>query len=174
MADDGAFMLAQDVAEGMYAADAAARGLGITIEEIGPGRATAQMAVRGTMINSHGLCHGGMIFALADTAFAYACNAENRSNVAMSCTIDFLAPGHLGEVLKAEARERLREGKTGIFDISVTGTDGRAVAEFRGLSRQIQGESVPGLNARLGRDPDSDGDGNGDGNGESDGDGAEA
>jgi len=153
MADDGAFMLAQDVAEGMYAADAAARSLGITIEAIGPGRATAQMAVRGTMINSHGLCHGGMIFALADTAFAYACNAANRSNVAMSCTIDFLAPGHLGEILRAEASERVREGKTGIYDISVTGEDGRSVAEFRGMSRQIQGESVPGLNARLGRDP---------------------
>jgi len=172
MADDGAFMLAQDVAEGMYAADAAARGLGISIEAIGPGRATAQMAVRGTMINSHGLCHGGMIFALADTAFAfaYACNAENRSNVAMSCTIDFLAPGRLGEILRAEANERVREGKTGIYDISVTGEDDRAVAEFRGMSRQIRGESVPGLNARLGRDPDSDGGRNG----ESDGDLSEA
>jgi acyl-CoA thioesterase len=140
---------AEAVAEGMYELDNAARSLGIEITEISPGRADARMTVREDMLNSHGTCHGGMIFALADTAFAYACNTANRSTVALSCSISFVAPGKGGEVLMAEAVERVSQGRNGIYDITVTGTDRRVVAVFQGNSREVKGESVPGLDARL-------------------------
>jgi acyl-CoA thioesterase len=148
MNDDGQRQrLAQAVAEGMYALDGAARSLAICIDGVGPGHARARMTVREDMLNSHRICHGGMIFTLADSAFAYACNAENKSTLATTCSISFASAAELGEELTAIAEERVRSGRTGVYDITVTAGDGRVVAVFRGNSYQVKGESVPGLEA---------------------------
>ena len=133
--------LAALVAEALGARDAAARLLGITLDEIGPGTARMSMPVRDDMLNGHSVCHGGFIFTLADTAFAYACNSRNRSTLAAAAEIAFLSPGRPGEVLIAVARERAAAGRTGIYDVDVTERDsGRQVALFRGRSQQVQGE----------------------------------
>ena len=100
------------------------------------------MAVRSDMVNGHHICHGGMIFSLADTAFAYACNSRNRSTVASACHIDFLAPAHLGDSLVAEAVERSQSGRTGVYDVTVSTAAGKTVALFRGKSYRIQGEVI--------------------------------
>ena len=140
---------AQAVAEDMYALDEAARSLAIGIDNVGPGRARARMTVRENMLNSHRICHGGMIFTLADSAFAYACNAENKSTLATTCSISFASAAELGEELTAVAEERVRTGRTGVYDVTVKAGDGRVVAVFRGNSYQVKGETVPGLEARL-------------------------
>ena len=98
-----------------------------------------RMQVRPDMLNGHAICHGGMIFTLADTAFAYACNSRDASTVAQNCTVSFLAPGGLDDILTAEAREVSRAGRSGIYDVSVRRQDGKTIAEFRGLSRTIGG-----------------------------------
>jgi acyl-CoA thioesterase len=136
---------AKRVAEGMYAADNAARAWGVTIEEVRPHYALARMIVRDDMLNSHGVCHGGMIFALADTAFAYASNSENKATLAVSCTISFASAVRAGEELTAVAQVQSRGGRTGICDVTVTDVAGKTVALFRGNSYQVRGESVPGL-----------------------------
>jgi acyl-CoA thioesterase len=100
------------------------------------------MAVREDMLNGHRSAHGGMIFALADTAFAYACNSRNETTVAQSATIAFLAPAAAGDVLIAEAREAARSGRSGVYQVSVKTADGRAIAEFTGLSRTIGGAVI--------------------------------
>jgi acyl-CoA thioesterase len=98
------------------------------------------MTVRGDMLNAHGICHGGMIFTLADTAFAYACNSDNHNTVASACHIDFLAPARAGDRLQAHAQARTQGGRTGVYDITVHNlTEGRDVALFRGKSHRIQG-----------------------------------
>ena len=149
MNDDGQRRrLAEAVAEGMYALDGAARSLAIRVDGVQPGQARARMTVREDMLNSHRICHGGMIFTRADTAFAYACNAENKSTLATTCSISFASAAELGEELTAIAEERVRTGRTGVYDITVTAGDGRVVAVFRGNSYQVKGESVPGLEAR--------------------------
>lgn len=131
------------VGAALAARDAAARLLGITLEEIAEGFATMSMTVRDDMLNGHALCHGGFIFTLADTAFAHACNSRNRATVAAAAEIAFLSPGRPGEVLVAVARERAAAGRTGIYDVDVTErTSGRQVALFRGRSQQIQGEVI--------------------------------
>ena len=137
--------LARDAAQAMWARDHAAQGLGIVLEQVAPGTATLSMPVRQNMVNGHAICHGGMIFALADTAFAYACNSYNRSTVASACHIDFLAPARLGETLQAEAVERSQSGRTGVYDVTVRTTAGTTVALFRGKSYRIQGEVIAGL-----------------------------
>ena len=147
--DEQGQQLAQAVAEDMYALDEAARSLAIAIDNVGPGRARARMTVREDMLNSHRICHGGMIFTLADSAFAYACNAENKSTLATTCSISFASAAELGEELTAVAEERVRTGRTGVYDISVKAGDGRVIAVFRGNSYQVKGETVPGLEARL-------------------------
>lgn len=135
--------LAAAVATALYARDTAAQALGITIEEVATGAARLVMTVRDDMLNGHGMCHGGLIFTLADTAFAYACNSRNRSTVAAAAEIQFLSPGRAGEVLVAVARERAASGRTGIYDVDVTDrVTGRIVAVFRGRSQQITGEVV--------------------------------
>ncbi len=134
--------LAEAVREGMYARDRAARALGITVEAIAPGFARCRMAVRDDMVNGHDLCHGGLTFTLADTAFAYACNACNRATVALSAEISFTAPARLGDVLIATARERRRAGRTGVYDVEVTTTEAILVALFRGTSYETRGEVV--------------------------------
>jgi acyl-CoA thioesterase len=103
------------------------------------------MTVRPDMVNGHHICHGGMIFTLADTAFAYACNSYNKNTVASACNIDFLAPGKEGEVLEAEAQERSLSGRTGVYDVTVRTREGRVVALFRGKSYRINGEVIAGL-----------------------------
>jgi acyl-CoA thioesterase len=133
------------VAAAMYERDYAAQALGITIEAVGPGTATSTMTVRREMLNGHGSCHGGLTFALADTAFAYACNSGNDASVALACDISFTAPGREGDRLVATAKRRTAAGRTGIYDVEVTDGTGRMIALFRGTSYQLKGEIVPGL-----------------------------
>lgn len=126
-------------AEAMWATDQASPGLGMVLEDIGPGMARMAMVVEPRMLNGHGICHGGFIFALADSAFAFACNTHNRLAVAQTNQITYLDPGQQGERLTAEAQEISLTGRTGITDVRITGGDGRLVALFRGQSRQIAG-----------------------------------
>jgi acyl-CoA thioesterase len=129
---------ARRCAEVMWADDVASQGLGMEVAEVTPGRAVLQMKVRADMANGHGIAHGGFTFTLADSAFAFACNSHNRRTVAQGCDIAFLAPVHAGDVLVAVAVERWREGRNGIYDVTVRCGD-RVVAEFRGRSREVGG-----------------------------------
>jgi acyl-CoA thioesterase len=140
-----ALQLAQDAAQAMWQRDHAAQALGMAIAEVAPGTARLTMPVRQDMVNGHAICHGGMLFTLADTAFAYACNSYNRNTVASACNIDFLAPAHLGDSLVAQAQERSQSGRTGVYDVTVSTAAGKTVALFRGKSYRIQGEVIAGL-----------------------------
>lgn len=131
--------IARACADRMWDGDQVRRALGMDFVAIGEGSATLSMVVRPDMLNSHEMCHGGMIFTLADAAFAYACNSRDVSTVAQNCTVTFLAPGRLGDVLTASARETALAGRSGIYDVTVTRQDGTTIAEFRGLSRAIGG-----------------------------------
>jgi acyl-CoA thioesterase len=137
--------LAELVAQTMWSRDRATHALGMDIVSVGPGRATLRMPVRADMVNGHAICHGGLMFTLADSAFAYACNSYNQNTVASACHIDFLAPAREGDVLEAEAVERSAAGRTGVYDITVRVVGGKTVALFRGKSYRIQGEVVAGL-----------------------------
>ncbi len=130
---------AERAAQMMWDDDPASQGLGMSLDMIGPGQAVMSMTVRPDMSNGHGICHGGFIFTLADSAFAFACNSYNHRVVAQHNSITYLAPGKLGERLVATASEASRTGRSGIYDVTVTGEDGRRVALFRGHSRQISG-----------------------------------
>ncbi|APX13006.1 hydroxyphenylacetyl-CoA thioesterase PaaI [Tateyamaria omphalii] len=130
---------AQRCADTMWATDQASQALGMRIAQVAPGAATLTMQVRKHMLNGHGMCHGGMIFTLADSAFAFACNSYNRLTVAQSNQITYLAPGKPDEVLTATATEVARQGRSGTYDVTVIGQDGRQIALFRGLSREIAG-----------------------------------
>ena len=134
--------LATASAEGMRAGDSALAFFGISVDAVKPGRAAVSMTVRAEMTNGHAICHGGVIFTLADTAFAYACNSYNQRAVAFHCAVTFMRPGKLGERLVAEAVERHREGRSGIYDVVVRNGEGEAIAEFRGHSRTIGGQYV--------------------------------
>jgi acyl-CoA thioesterase len=135
--------LAEAVGREMLAQDEASRALGMVVEEIGPGQARLRMRVRDDMINGHDLCHGGLIFTLADSAFAFACNARNRVTVAAAAEIQFVSPARKGETLVAVARERASSGRTGIYDIEVAeAASGRLVALFRGRAHRIDGTIV--------------------------------
>jgi acyl-CoA thioesterase len=123
--------------ETMMASDAASRMLGIELADYGPGWARTRMTIRDDMVNGHGICHGGMIFSLADTAFACTCNSCGPVTVAARCDVVFIAPARSGDVLTAEARERSRYGRGGIYDVTVMHGD-RLVAEFRGRSHQMR------------------------------------
>ena len=136
--------LAHAVAEAMYARDPAVRAFGIRIDEVGPGHARLSMPVRDDMLNGHGFCHGGLIFTLADSAFAYACNSRNQNTVASGCTIDYLAPGQRGDVLVAVAVEQSLAGRAGVYDITVSDQDGKRLALFRGRSASIKGGVLEG------------------------------
>jgi acyl-CoA thioesterase len=137
--------LAEAVAAAMWSRDHATQALGMRLEVIAPGRAVLSMPVRRDMVNGHALCHGGLIFTLADSAFAYACNSYNHNTVASACHIDFLAPAREGDVLEAEAEERSLAGRTGVYDITVRVRGGKTVALFRGKSYRIGGEVIAGL-----------------------------
>lgn len=136
---------AEAVAASMFERDNAARSWGVSIAEIRPHYAVARMTVRDDMLNSHGVCHGAMLFALADTAFAYASNSENRATLANSCTITFAETVQAGAVLTAVAEKRARGRRTGVYDVTVTNGNGAVVALFRGNSYEVRGDSAPGL-----------------------------
>ncbi len=133
--------LADASAQSMWARDHVARALGMQLVDVGPGRALLRMPVRRDMVNGHGICHGGMIFTLADTAFAYACNSGNQVTVASAAQIDFIAPAREGETLVAEAIERTAAGRSGVYDVTVH-ADGRMIALFRGKSHRIGGQVI--------------------------------
>jgi acyl-CoA thioesterase len=134
--------LAEACARAMWAEDRASAGLGMEITHVAPGEATLTMRVEARMVNGHGICHGGFIFTLADSAFAFACNSFNRRAVAQSNTITYLRPARLDDVLTAYAVQTASAGRSGITDVTVTDQEGRAIAAFRGLSRVIEGTLV--------------------------------
>lgn len=132
---------AQRSADAMWATDAASKGMGMRIDAIGPGRAVLSMEVQPHHLNGHKICHGGFIFTLADSAFAFACNSYNQVTVAQQNQISFLSPGKGGERLTATCEETSKSGRSGIYDVTVTGEDGRVIALMRGLSRTIKGQN---------------------------------
>ena len=127
---------AEQQAAAMYAADLASQSLGIQVRDVSPGRATASMIVTEAMVNGHGICHGGYVFLLADTAFAFACNTHGPAVVAAGADVTFLAPVHTGEELVANGVERVVRGRSGLYDVTVRSGD-VVVAEFRGRSRAL-------------------------------------
>lgn len=129
--------MARRCAEKMYAADRSSRHLGIEIGDVAAGRAQARMTVRDTMVNGHGIAHGGYVFLLADTAFAFACNTYEIATVAAAADVVFVAPARAGDRLVAEAVERVRFGRSGVYDVTVRRSDGEVIAEFRGNSRAL-------------------------------------
>jgi acyl-CoA thioesterase len=135
-------LLAELAGKTMYERDPASQALGMTLDAISPGHARMSMAIRDDMLNGHGSCHGGYIFMLADSAFAFACNSHNFNTVGAGCTIDYLAPGRAGDVLTAEAVEQALSGKTGVYDVVVSNQEGRKVALFRGKSHRVSGTVV--------------------------------
>ena len=137
--------LADAVTHAMWSRDRATQGLGIQILSVKPGYALMAMPVRGDMVKGHHICHGGFMFTLADSAFAFACNSYNQNTVASACNIDFLAPAREGDVLEAEAVERSLSGRTGVYDITLRTRSGKTVALFRGKSYRIKGEVIAGL-----------------------------
>jgi phenylacetic acid degradation protein PaaD len=133
---------AERAVDALWRGDAASRALGMRIESCAPGRATVTMRIRSNMVNGHGICHGGLVFALADSAFAFACNSHGHNTVAAGAAIEFLAPAREGDVLTAVAGERWRRGKAGIYEIEVTNQRDETVALFRGRSHQIVGRLI--------------------------------
>jgi acyl-CoA thioesterase len=134
--------LARACADAMWKDDDASQGLGMEILEVKAGQATLAMTVKPHMVNGHGIAHGGFIFLLADSTFAFACNSRNERAVAAQCNISFIKPGKLGDRLVATAREISWTGRSGIYDVRVT-VDGVAIAELRGHSRTVGGAWVP-------------------------------
>jgi acyl-CoA thioesterase len=137
----------EQVGAAMMSRDVTAQWLGIALDEVRAGYARMHMRVRPEMANGHGLCHGGLIFSLADTAFAYACNSHNQVALASSCMIDFLSPGQVGDVLSAEAVEQVLRGRHGVYDVRIANQQGEIIAMFRGKSAQIKGSVVPTVEA---------------------------
>jgi acyl-CoA thioesterase len=131
--------IATACAETMWADDRASKALGMKIEKIAPGEAKLSMTVRADMTNGHDICHGGFIFTLADSTFAFACNTYDQRTVAQQCAVTFIAPVRQGETLTAHAVERHRAGRGGIYDVTVRDSQNNVVAEFRGHSRTIAG-----------------------------------
>ena len=134
--------LARRVADAMLEREGTGPAWGITIDDAREGYAMIRMTLRDDMLNGHRIAHGGMIFALADTAFAYACNSRNESSVAQNATISFLTPAAAGDVLIAEARETARSGRSGVYQVSVKTREGAVIAELTGLSRTIGGPVI--------------------------------
>ena len=134
---------AEKCAETMIANDPASRGIGITLQSVEPGGAVMTMLVRPDMVNGHGVAHGGFIFSLADSAFAFACNSYNQVTLAQQNQITYVSPGRESETLTATAVETSRSGRSGVYDVTVRGSDDRVVALMRGLSRTIKGQTFP-------------------------------
>ncbi len=137
-----ATLLAKRCADTMWATDKASQALGMRLIDVSPGCSEMAMSISGSMVNGHGMCHGGFIFTLADSAFAFACNSYNQRTVAQHCSVTFIKSAKLGDRLTAKAVERSRSGRSGIYDITVTNDDGIVIAEFRGHSRTIDGTLV--------------------------------
>lgn len=135
--------LARACADAMWASDNASQALGMAITKVAPGAATLTMTVRTDMTNGHKTCHGGFIFALADSAFAFACNSYNQRAVAQLASVNYLAPAFEGDLLTATATETWRKGRGGIYDIRVENQKGEHIAEFRGHSRTVKGTHLP-------------------------------
>ena len=140
--DAAATRVALRVRETMLADDHASRSLGIDIAEVAPGRALARMRVRRDMLNGFGICHGGLITTLADTAFAYACNSANHVTVAAGVSVDFVAPAHEGDELSAACEQRTQQARTGVYDVVVRNQHGHTVALMRGRSHRLKGRQV--------------------------------
>ena len=130
---------AERSAQAMWANDSASKWFGMSLDEVAPGLAVLRMKVEPHHTNGHDICHGGVIFSLADSAFAFACNSYNRIAVAQHNMISFIAPGQLGDVLTATAREVSLKGRSGIYDVQVTREGGEVIAEMRGCSRTVRG-----------------------------------
>jgi acyl-CoA thioesterase len=135
--------LAEACADALWRTDNASRALGMTIEQVGPGTSVVSMIVTESMSNGHGSCHGGFIFSLADSAFAFACNTYNQNAVAQHCSITYISPAQCGDKLNAVAQELSRQGRSGIYDIAIDNQEGVRIAEFRGHSRTINGTLIP-------------------------------
>ena len=136
--------LARQVGEAMWKEDIASKDtMGMQLVSCEPGRAVLRMEVKELHLNGHRICHGGFIFTLADSTFAFACNSHNKVTVAAGCSIEFLKPGHLGDVLTCEGVEQALQGRHGVYDMKVTNQKGEIVAMFRGKSTSIQGHVIP-------------------------------
>lgn len=136
--------LARRVGESMFAGDVASKDtMGMELLHCAPGRATLRMAVQARHLNGHKICHGGFIFTLADSTFAFACNSHNKIAVAAGCTIEFLKPAQLGDVLTCEGVEQTLQGRHGIYDMRVQNQRGEVIAMFRGKSAQLPGSVIP-------------------------------
>ncbi len=131
---------AERSSQAMWAEDNASKWAGMEITEIAEGRAVLELTVEAHHCNGHGICHGGITFMLADSAFAFACNSRNQATVAQHNIISYLAPGRKGDRLRAEATELSLTGRSGIYDVKVTNQSGTVIAEFRGMSRAIKGQ----------------------------------
>ncbi|SEH52119.1 hydroxyphenylacetyl-CoA thioesterase PaaI [Tardiphaga sp. OK245] len=142
-AETAAQTMAQACADTMWHDDRASKALGMSIQRVAPGEAVLTMSVRLDMTNGHDICHGGFIFTLADSAFAFACNSYNQRAVAQQCAVTFIRAVAAGETLTAHAIERSKAGRGGIYDVTVRDSNNIVVAEFRGHSRTISGELVP-------------------------------
>lgn len=135
--------LADACARAMWNDDSASQRLGMALEHIAPGEATLTMTITDQMTNGHATCHGGYIFTLADSAFAFACNGYNQRTVGQQASITYIAPAFVGDRLTADAREVSRRGRGGIYDVRITNAAGEQIAEFRGHSRTIKGTLLP-------------------------------
>jgi acyl-CoA thioesterase len=135
---EGAVRRAQEAVQSLYAADRASQALGIRIMDVAPGRVRVEMTVRPDMVNGHGMCHGGIVFTLADSAFAFACNSHGEPMVAAGAGIEFLAPTPLGERVTATAAEISRTGRHGIYDVTVSDSAGKVLAQFRGRCARLR------------------------------------
>jgi acyl-CoA thioesterase len=142
MHPDAPQQTAERAVAALYDRDPASRQLGMRVLEAGPGRAKVAMAVTAHMVNGHATCHGGLIFALADSAFAFACNSYNQNTLAAAASIDYLAPARLDDTLTAEAREVWRARRSGIYEVTVSNQHGERVALFRGRSHQVDGKVI--------------------------------
>jgi acyl-CoA thioesterase len=135
--------IARISADAMWAEDNASRGLGMVIESVSAGRSVVSMTITESMVNGHGTCHGGYLFTLADSAFAFACNSFGQRAVAQYCSIQFLAPGRLGMTLIAEGIVRVNADRSGVTDVTIRDGNGGLIAEFRGHSRTVPGSLLP-------------------------------
>lgn len=135
--------LAEACARSMWAEDSASQSLNMALRSVGPGIATVTMTVTAGMLNGHRTCHGGYIFSVADSAFAFACNSYDQRTVAQHCSVSFIAPAFEGDVLTATAREVSRRGRGGIYDVNIVNQNGEHIAEFRGHSRTVKGRHLP-------------------------------
>ena len=134
---------ARAIAEAMIGNCGLSQALGMKIVDAGPAHAVVEMRLEARHLNGFSIAHGGAVFALADTAFAHACNSDNIVTVAQQCQINFLQPGRAGDTLTATAKGRTHSGRTGLYDVTITGGDGAVIAEFRGMSRKLRDPVIP-------------------------------